>query len=695
MTANPRHALAPLLTPRSVALVGASPRPGNTGATIMATLRGLGFDGPLWPVNPRYEEVAGEVCYPSLAALPQPPDLAVLAVADDRLEDNLAAAIAAGARAASIFGACVIPEDATPRLAGRLGTMARAARLPINGGNCMGYCNYEARIRVTSYPFRDREPGTMSYLSQSGSAFGAIANHNHRAGLNLAVSCGSELATTIAEYMDYALELASTRVIGLFIEAVRDPARFIAALEKAAARDVPVVVLKTGRTEAAARMAISHSGALVGNNAAFDAVCRRHGMLRVHTLDELMATMLLMNGPRRAGTGALTSIHESGGERQMVVDLAADLGVPFAAIGPATVERLGERLDYGLAPENPCDAFGTGHDFDGILRDCFAALLADPATALGLFFLDAQQGNSYSEACVKACLDAAATTDKPVALATNYSAVNHHELAERVTRLGVPVLDGTVPALKAVRNAFAWRDWRRAGLETLPAAPATVRERWRARLEAGAPFDEAEGLVLLADYGIAAPAHRVAASRDDAVAAARAIGLPVVLKTASPAIAHKSDLDGVRLGLASDAQVATAYDDLAHRLGPRVLVAAMAGDGVEMIVGYTHDAQFGPLVVVGAGGTLVDVMRDARSMLAPVGPTEARSAIESLAVRPVLDGVRGQSAVDVGALVQTVVRLSVLAAELGDLIAELDINPVRVLRQGAVALDALVVPRST
>ncbi|MGH6717996.1 MAG: CoA-binding protein, partial [Alphaproteobacteria bacterium] len=432
------HRLAPLLTPGSVALVGASPRPGNTGATIMATLRGLGFVGPLYPINPRYDEVAGVRCYPTLGDLPEPPDLAVLAVADDRLEEMLAAAIAAGARAASIFGSCVIPEQRTPRLAERLGAMARTAGLPINGGNCMGYCNYEARISVNSFPFNHRPPGTMTFLSQSGSAFGAIANHNPRAGLNLAVSSGRELSTTIADYLDYALDLPSTRVIGLFIEAVRDPAGFALALRKAEARDVPVVTLKTGRTEQAARMAISHSGALVGDDMAFDAVCRRHGVLRVATLDELMATMLLMNGPRRVGAGALASIHESGGERQMVVDLAADLGVPFARIGAATVARLAERLDFGLAPENPCDAFGTGRDFDGVLRDCFAALLADPATALGLFFLDAQQGNAYSEACAKACLDAARTTDKPVALATNYGAVNHHELAARLTRQGVP-----------------------------------------------------------------------------------------------------------------------------------------------------------------------------------------------------------------------------------------------------------------
>jgi acyl-CoA synthetase (NDP forming) len=689
------HRLSPLLTPRSVALVGASPRPGNTGLTIMGTLRRLGFQGPLYAVNPKATEAAGERCYPALADLPEAPDLAVLAVADARLEEALAEAIRAGARAAAIFGSCVIDEPGQPKLADRLAAMAREARIPVSGGNSMGFCHYEAGIRINSYPFNDREPGSITFLSHSGSVFGAIANHNHRIALNLAVSCGRELVTTVADYMDYALALASTRVIGLFLETVRDPEGFIAALVKAEARDVPVVLVKAGRTEQAARMAISHSGALAGSDRAFDAVCRRHGALRVETLDELAASMILLDGPRRAGPGALASIHESGGEREMVVDIAADLGVPFAAIGPETVGRLATRLDYGLAPENPCDAFGTGTDYDGVLRDCFAALLADPATALGVFFLDAQQGNSYSEGCVAACLAAAATTSKPVALATNYGAVNHHELALRVTRAGVPVLDGTIPALKAVRNAFAWRDWRARAPEPALASAPGVRERWRARLARAEPFDEAEGLALLADYGIPSPPHRVVASRADAIAAARAIGLPVALKTAAQGIAHKTDAGGVRLGLASTEAVGAAYDDLAARLGPRVLVAAMAGSGVEMILGLTTDPQFGTLVLVGAGGVLVEVMRDVRAILPGAGERETRAVIDGLALRPLLDGVRGRPAADVGAAVNAVRRLSALAADLSDLVAELDVNPLVVLPRGVLALDALVVPRRT
>ena len=687
------HWLTPLLEPKTVAIIGASPRESSAGARMIETLAPPRFRGTVYLINPRYETVGDEVCYPSLRELPETVDLAVMAVADSRLEQQLAIVLETGTRAVSIFGSCVLEGDTNPPLAERLSAMAREARLPICGGNCLGYCNYAAGISVSGYRMRDREPGSISFLAQSGSAFGAIADNNSRMPLNLAVSTGRELSVTAADCMDYALEQTSTRVIGMFLETIRDPDTFIAALEKADARDVPVVALKAGRTETSARMAISHSGALVGDDQAFDAVCRHHGVLRVDTLDELAATMLLMQNDRRPGPGWLSSIHESGGEREMIVDLAEDIGVPFAAINEATVAKLAARLDPGLAPENPCDAFGEFDDFDGKLRDCFAALLADPDTALGVFFLDLRTASDYSQLCAQAGVDAFATSDKPVAFATNYSGVDHDDMALEFTRRGIPVLDGTVPALKAVKNAFAYRD-RRASNDVVPASPVDddVREAWRTRLAVGGALDEAESLGLLAAYGIGVPAHRIVASRDEALAAARDIGLPVVLKTATEGVLHKTDVDGVRLNLASAEAVGAAYDDIAGRLGARTLVAAQVDGGVEIIVGLKHDPQFGPLVLVGAGGVLVEVLRDVKAMLAPVSAIEARKVIDELAVRPLLDGVRGARPADVDALAEAVSRLSLLAADMGDGLAEADVNPLLARPDGVVALDALFVP---
>ena len=658
----------------------------------METLAGLAFDGPVYPVNPRYDEIGGQTCYASLADLPQKVDLAVLAVSDERIEEALRLAIEAGAGAASIFGSCVVEESAAPRLADRLSAMAMEAGLPINGGNCMGYCNYEAAIRINSYPFADRQPGGITFLAQSGSVFGAITGSSERLGLNFAVSCGRELSTSVADYMDYALELESTRVIGLFLETVRNPEGFVAALQKAEARGVPVVAVKAGRTETAARMAVSHSGALAGDDAAYDALFRRYGVLRTDSLDELAASMLLMERAAGIGPGGLATIHDSGGERELVVDAAEAAGVPFARIGEATRQKLEARLDFGLEPENPCDAFGTGRDHDGIMRDCFAALMADDDTALGVFFLDANQHNSYSIACVDACVAAAATTAKPVALATNYAGVDHRELAVTLTRQGIPVLDGTGPALKAVANALAYRDHRGRPRQEPPAAHGAAA-RWRARLGQGVPLDEAEALDLLADYGIGTMPHRIVTSRDEAIAAAHDLGLPVVMKTAMAGIAHKTDVGGVKLNLKSEAEVAAAWQALEAGLGPRAIVAPMAGEGVELVAGIVIDQQFGAMVVVGAGGILVEVLRDSATLVAPASRHEVERVLSGLRVSRLLDGVRGAPPLDRAAAVDAVVGLSRLAADLGDLIAEMDVNPLRVLPRGAVALDALVVPR--
>jgi acyl-CoA synthetase (NDP forming) len=457
---------------------------------------------------------------------------------------------------------------------------------------------------------------------------------------------------------------------------------------------VPVVALKVGRSEQAAQMAVSHSGALAGNDMAYGALFERHGVARVETLDELVSTLLLLSQPRPFVTGSVATIHESGGERELVVDLAADIGVPFAAIDAETKAKLAARLDYGLDPVNPLDAFGTGNDYGGILRDCFLALLEDPDTSIGMFFLDMQQGNLYSETCIQACLDAAAKTTKPVVLATNYAACDHQRRAVEVTRAGVPVLDGTVPALRAVRHALDYRDHRRRSAVAVPPLPSSaISQRWKERLAQGGLLGEAEGLALLADYGIPVLPSRLVVNLAEARQAASALGYPVVLKTAMPDIAHKSDVGGVKLDLADEAGVERAYRDLDQRLGPQVLVTRFAPGGVELVLGLKIDPQFGPLILVGAGGVLVEMMRDVQAALAPLDEAGARRMIDRLAVRRLLSGMRGAAPSDLEALVQAMVRLSALAIDLKDHLAEIDINPLLVKPQGCVALDALVVPR--
>ena len=437
-----------------------------------------------------------------------------------------------------------------------------------------------------------RGRGGITFISHSGSPYGALAHNDPRFRFNLVVSAGQELVTSAADYLDYALDQPETRVVGLFLETVRNPAGFVAALDKAKLRQIPVVMLKVGRTAASAAMALTHSGAITGDDATYRALYDRHGVLPVDTLDELAACLSLFEQPRRAARGELVAVHDSGGERELAMDLAAALGVSFARIGADTVARLQARLEHGLAPANPLDAWGTGRDFIDIFAECFRALVDDPNAALGLFFNDLRDNFYIHEGFVEAARRVHAQTAKPVAIASNFSLARHPKVAAALSDQGIPVLVGTVPALVAARNMMAYRD-----VLARPAdPPPEVRPEndWPERLATGNSLDEAEGLSLLADYGIASLPRLVVDSELAALDAARRIGFPAVLKTAAPDIRHKTEQRGVKLGIADEASVATAYRDLASRLGPRVLVTRMAPPGVELAFGLSHRSSVRP-----------------------------------------------------------------------------------------------------
>lgn len=693
MTGAPSgHHLAPLLTPRTIAIVGASARERSFGRVTLAQALRDAPPGTVYPVNPNQDEILGVPCYPSLADLPSVADMAILSVRNEIVEAQFAAAIESGVRAAVIFGSCYLPDDGESRLVGRLAAMAHEAGIPICGGNCMGFCHPEAGVRATWWDAGALEPGGITVISHSGSAFISLITLDPRTRYNLIVSAGQELTTTAADYLDYALDSPSTRVVGLFLETVRDPEAFLAALEKANARDVPVVALKVGRTAESARLAESHSGALAGNDAAYEAVFERHGVRRVETMDEFAATLLLLEAPKRPGPGGLAAVLDSGGYRGQFVDLADDAGVPFAKISEATTAMMASRLEYGLEPINPLDVWGSGRDYLGVFRDCMQALVDDPDTGIAFLLNDISPSDTIGQEFCQICLEIDRATEKPLAVGLHWSRVTEPALVLELTRKGIPVLDGVQNVLLAVKHAFAYRDFRgRPPPLPPPLAGAAMVARWRTRLAEPEALDEFEALSLLSDFGVPTLPSQLAESEAAALDAAAHMGFPVALKTAAPGIKHKSDVGGVALGLGDAAAVRAAYEDIATRLGPRVLVTRMAPPGVEMALGIVGDAQFGPLLMVGAGGVLIELMRDRRFVLPPADAPAARRAIDALASRPLLDGVRGAPAVDIEALAGAVARLSLIAVHLGDLLAEVDINPMLVAPEGCMALDALVI----
>jgi acetate---CoA ligase (ADP-forming) len=688
-----------MLEARSVAVVGASVKQGSLGHQMVVELLRGGYEGAIYPVNPGYDSILGLACYPSIADVPEPVDTAILGVSNARIEAALVEVVSAGARSAVTFSS--LHEETplgggAPPLSERFAAIARDAGIPVCGGNGMGFLNLESKLRATGFATPDRvRLGPVAFISHSGSAFAALAFNDRGIGFNLLVSSGQEIVTTMSDYMEYALGLPSTRVLALLLETVRDPARFRAVLSLAAERGVPVIALKVGRTEGSKEMVMVHSGALAGEHGAYEALFDAHGVLGVETLDEMVDTMELLSCPRRAGGGGVASVHDSGGERAMFADLAADLGVPFAAIVPKTRARIQETLDPGLVAENPLDAWGTGIDADRIFRESFMALHDDPETAVLAFAVDlTRQGEPHDEGYLRVAADVFAATTKPFCVLSNLASAVAGDEATLLRDAGIPVLEGTASGLRALRHLLADRDHRLRPPPT-PQEPVSdaVRERWRHRLSAPGEPSELEALAMLADYGLPTIPVRAAVSVGDALSAAGALGYPVALKTAVPGVHHKSDVGGVRLGIGDAAELEEAYRDVAERLGPEVVVTPMAHEGVEVALGVVRDHQFGPLVVVAAGGALVELLRDRRLAFPPLDERGAEELIGRLRMRPLLDGVRGRHAADTACLARAISRLSILAADLGEHLDGLDANPVIVSPRGCVAVDAVVVPR--
>ncbi len=689
-----RTALECMLEARSVAIVGASAREGSVGNQILVELAKGGFAGEVFPVNPKYEEILGFRCYPSVTEVPGPADLVILGVSNAQLEEQMVFAASAGARSAAIFASGYErPREGVPPLTARLAKIARDAGMALNGGNGMGFLNIEKGVRVCGfYEPEGLVPGPITFISHSGSGFSAFLHNDRGLRFNLAVSAGQELVTTAADYMHYALGLESTEAIGLFIETVRDPMGFRAALDIATERDVPVVALKVGREVLTREMVSAHSGALAGEDGAYEALFDAHGVLRVESLDELADTLALLVSGRRAGPGGLAAVHDSGGERALLVDNAASVGVPLAQISRGTSDRMAAVLDEGLLAVNPLDFWGTGRDADQVIVDCCLALLEDPDAAALAFVVDLTTEDNPDMGYIAMAKRAYPLTSKPMAMLSNFSSGVDRSDAKELEEAGIPVLEGTLTGLAAFKHLFEYRDYRsRPPVTGESPVAAEVRERWRARLSNETPFDELDGLALLDDYGVPVVAAKPADSPHEAIAAAEEIGYPVVLKTRAPGVQHKSDVGGVKLGLTDAAEVEDAYRGLAELLGPEVSVASMAPPGVEVALGIVRDPQFGPLVLVAAGGLLVELLHDRRLALPPLEETRARSMIDRLKIRPLLEGVRGSSAADVDQLARAVVGLSWLAHDLGDLVAGLDANPVICGPNGCLAVDALVI----
>ena len=708
--------LSPLMNPRSVAIIGASQRGSSPlnreprGNRVIRNLKNFGYPGRIVAVNPKYTEVMDCPCYPEIGAIPEPVDCVILAVPNRHVPDLLESAAIAGVRAAVVFSAgfAEIGGEGSARQA-RLEALSRERGFLICGPNCYGVLNVYGKAPL----FASTIPpgflaGPVALVSQSGGLSTTIANAlmlNRHVGLSHIVSCGNQSGATFEEYFNYLVEDENTRVIAAFVEGFKQPDKLIEVARKASERNKPLIILKGGRSEVSQRAAATHSGSLAGAAEVIDAAFRQSGIVSVRSLNELIDAVSLFscetfmkryNGGRRIGV-----LSGSGGECTLVSDAAANAGLEVPELTEATKTQLQESVaDFGNM-NNPLDGTGAMYDDEKIFPRLLQALIDDGNIDVVTINLEAndprpkelKSGNRFAAAIERA----AASSNKPIACFSSVvGGPVDPEILLPLRKAGVPLMEGAECATTTISNLAEYFEFQRIKASVSPQAFTAPRV---GKLASGIlPAQDAFG--LFEQFAIPVTPTLLTHNVDEATSAAERMGFPVVLKVESKEITHKSDVGGVALKLSSVAEARDAFTRIQKQVSAKlpqvkidgIVVQRMADQGIEMILGIKRDPMFGPVVLCGFGGILVELLKDVAIGIPPLSRTQAHEMIQRLRGFRILGGVRGRPPADVDALCDAIVALSRLASSLGDQLVGLDINPLIVLPngQGVVAVDAVV-----
>ena len=693
-----RAELERLIAPRSVAVVGASPRAGSFG---MRTLENLAqYAGAVFPVNPKHGSIGALRCYPSLAALPHAPDCVVLAVPREGAESALEEAAAAGAGAAIVFasGYGEMAHDDAGRAQRRLADIARAARMPLLGPNCMGLVNHALRAGVTflsEYGRAPRAPGSIAIVSQSGALGYSLAQAWDRGlGMRYFFSCGNSADIDVGDLVAAMAEDPEVRAIACRFEGAASAARLREAGERARRAAKPVIVLKLGASADGAAAARSHTGSLAGSAAAWRALFERAGFVPVDDFDALLEYAKFFAVAGAPGARGAAALSGSGGAGVMAADKAAAHAVAMPQPLPATVEKLRAIVPEFGAARNPCDPTAQVLNVPDSFGRCCRALLEDPQ--YGVLVVPATVAIAETaQDRVPAMARLAREQSKPVALVWLSEWLQGPGSEEYEKDERIPVFRSMERCFAAIAAWHACAGRRFAEAPRLSSPDATKEARKLLAAAQGA-LSEREAKRVLAAYGVPVVKERLVTSAEDALDAARAFGYPVVLKGESPTILHKTEIGVVKVGIADEVALRRAYDEIQAAAKGRelrgVLVQPMV-PGVEVIVGVRVDPGVGPIVVVGSGGVLVELIQDSVAALAPVTAAEAKTMLARLKGYKLLTGFRGSVPVDLDVLADAIARSSELAADLAGEIEELDVNPLRCSGGKVVAVDAMIVRR--
>ncbi|MDA0264015.1 MAG: acetate--CoA ligase family protein [Chloroflexi bacterium] len=692
-----------MLNPRSIAVVGATPRMQYGGRMLAAALK-AGDRINVYPVNPRYDEIQGIKSYPSVSALPETPDVVGVVVNSKQVMDVLKESHEKGVRAAIVISAG-FSERGTEEgrdLQKVVGDFAKESGLRISGPNCLGLANVKDDIWASSSSRgADGLSGPVGLVCQSGaSAFGPFLNRAVDSGIGLSyiISTGNEADLDFSDFVRYLLDDDDTKVIAGFVEGFKDAGKFIEVAKLAAQRGKPIILIKIGRSELGAKAAQSHTAALTGMDALYDSALAQYGVIRVADYDELLEVAnLLANSPAPAAKG-LAVVSHSGGISSLTADMCGQAGLDLPVLSDTARDGINNVLKgFGWAA-NPSDVtgFANSDSFPEIMQ----FMANDPA--MGILVVASSGGDAQAKQVI-AQRDLA--KDMPLAFLWTGSRRESAGL-DMLKKARIPVFYTPNRLATGLRSLLDYHEWQgRRGKTGFPEVPAISLEQQAAatRLSAagGVALSENQSKGLLAEWGVPTTRETLVSSADDAAQAAGEIGYPVVLKADVTGMPHKTESGLVILGLRDESAVRTAYEQLmsnvaAAKIGAGmngVLVQEMVSDATEVIVGLSYDSQLGPAILFGTGGVMVEVYNDVALRLCPIDASDAREMIEEVKGARLLQGFRGRPPADIDALVDALVRVSQLGAQLEGSLAELDINPLMVLPagQGVKAADAVAI----
>ena len=705
-----------LTAPGNAVLVGASDRPGSWAARVWRNVNRYRFPGPIYLINPRRTEIWDKPCYPDFTSLPEPPDHLVVLVPAPAVIETLRSGAAAGARSATVFSAGF--GEAFDSEAARRGRELAAAieetGLGVSGPNCMG--NVCARTKLVTLtedrPLKLAE-GPVALVGQSGGMmiFANSALEERGIAAEYLITSGNEIGLSAGDYIAFFAGQPELKVIVVYVEAISRFERFKAACRLARAAGKHIVALKLGQSQAGRQAAMAHTGSLAGSVEAFDALAGDLGVVRADTLDDVVEVTELLARTGAAGGPRLGAVTLSGAFRGLLLDAAEKNRLQFRPLAPATTEKLNAVLTVGSLVSNPIDGgFGVLTSAENYMAS-IEALHADPNVDIVLLqeTVPREAGSARAENYIAMANEyAAAKATKPIAFITPIShGQTDYSRALRAKAAHISFLQEANKALRAIASVT-----RRDRLERLVHAATDDREptaqqraaldRLRARAGAGAvALNEVESKNILRAYGIATPEEALVTTAGEAVEAAERIGYPVVLKAVSDTITHKSDVGAVAVNLANAIDLTQAYERMSKKLSQHtlagMLVCRQVRDGQEVVLGLHRDPEVGLVVMAGAGGVLVELIKDVAFAIPPLSRDKASDLLDRTRVGHLLRGYRGGAALDRDAVIDALVGVGRLAIDAAELIESVDINPLVALpdRRGALALDALIVLRGS